>query len=143
MQEIANTEAYTLTVDIVKNRIYWIVTDYGLAGYPTLAQDWEKARGLISRGFTVLTDTSRMRQISEDWEAIEIGLFSLLVQDGLAGVAEILSEIAAEKRHIRGINRIPGTCYYAKKEIFTNRRIAEAWLDRIASTRSARRGTKR
>ncbi len=133
MQEIARTESYTLSVDSTKNRIYCTVTGNDLAGNATFVQDWEQAKCLVSPGFTVLTDVSRIRRMSKDWVATSVKLQQMLIHAGLAGTAELLSEQVAEDLQIQHINRISGHYCYTKEEMFTNKRIAEAWLDRISA----------
>ena len=51
----------------------------------------------------------------------------------LVGIAEILSESVVETLQIHQINRISGRGCYIKEEIFTDRKTAEAWLDRISA----------
>lgn len=132
MQEIAHTELYTLSVDTTKNRIYCIVAGNDPLENSSFIRDWERAKCLVSPGFTVLTDVSRIRDITKDWVATSVKLQKRLIEAGLAGTAELLSERVAECLHIDHINRISRGCCYTKEEIFTNRRIAEAWLDRIS-----------
>ena len=134
MHEIANTEAYTLSVDPTKNRIYFTVTDNGPLMSPRFVQDWEKARHLVSPGFTILMDASLLQQITREWIEASVKIHRMLVEGGLAGTAEILCNRVAEKLHINRIDRISRNCY-AKEEIFTSRRAAEIWLDRISGAR--------
>ncbi len=136
MQDIARTDSHTLVVDTTKNRIYCTVTGNTLLENSTFFQDWEDARRLVSRGFTVLTDVSRIQRMSEDWVEASVQLQRMLITEGLAGTAELLSEDMAEKLQIHHISRILGKGCYAKEERFTNRKIAEAWLDRISNKMS-------
>ncbi len=133
MQEIAQTESYTLSVDYAKNRIYCTVTGNDLVENAVFVQHWERAKRLVCPGFTVLTDVSRIRRMSKDWVATSVKLQQMLIHAGLAGTAELHSEQVAENLQIHHSNRISGHYCYAKEEIFTNRRIAEAWLDRISA----------
>ena len=132
MQEIAKTDSHTLAVDTTKNRIYWTVIRNNLSENSTFFRDWEKAKHLVSPGFTVLTDASQIRCISRDWVETSVKVRKILIKEGLAGIAEILSESVVEKLRIKQINRISGSCCYTKEEIITDRKIAEAWLDRIS-----------
>ena len=132
MQEIAKTHSHTLVVDTVNNRIYCTVLRSNLLRNSTFFQDWENAKRLVSTGFTVLTDISQMDHISKGWVKTSTRLQRKLLQEGLAGIAEILSEQVAEELKIHQINRIPGRYYYMKEELFTNRKAAEMWLDRIS-----------
>jgi hypothetical protein len=140
MQQIASTNCYTLTVDTIKNRIYWTITGNGLVRNTALIQDWQAAKRLVSQGFTVLTDLSQIQSLPEDWVEISINLQNLLVQEGLAGIAKLLSKSVVEKLHIDHISRFTrllGNIRYTKEEIFTDRTIAEAWLDKIATRRTS------
>ena len=130
MQEIAKTLTYTLIVDPAKNRIYCTVTGNGFFWGSTFAQDWERAAQLVTKGFTVVTDVSRIPQISREWVELSGKIQRMLVNAGLAGTAEILSERVAKQLGIHQINKITGNACYAKEEIFTDRKIAEIWLDR-------------
>jgi len=132
MQKIANTDTHILAVDTSKNRIYFTVSGKSLLESPTFVQDWEQAQCLVSPGFTVLTDVSRIQQLTKDWVVTSVRLYKMLVLAGLAAVAEILSEHVATRRHINQVNRISKNCY-TKEEIFTDRKIAEAWLNRIST----------
>ena len=135
MQEIANTASHTLTVDITKNRIYFIVTADNLLRNSSLFQDWEKAKRLVYPGFTVLTDVSRIQNMTGEWVETSVTLQKMLIKAGLAGTAEVLSERVAKELQINHINRIPGNFCYTKEEVFTDRKVAEAWLDKISQQR--------
>lgn len=132
MQEIAKTESHTLSVDLAKNRIYFTVTGKSLLESPTFVEDWESAKRLVSPGFTVLMDVSQIRHMSKEWIETSVRVQKMLIHAGLAGAAEILSEHVAEKLQIHQINRLPGSCCYAKEEVFMDRKAAEAWLDWIS-----------
>ncbi|MCP4403476.1 MAG: hypothetical protein GY801_39990 [bacterium] len=130
MQEIAYTDFYTLAVDTNKNRIYCTVIGNSLAENAAFIRDWERAKSLMNPGFTVLTDISRIQHVTKEWVTIPVKLYTMLIYAGLAGTAEVLSERVATELHMNQRNRISRACY-TKEEIFTNRRMAEVWLDRI------------
>ena len=97
MKEIAKTDSHIISVDMAKNRIYLTVTGKSLLESPTFVEDWEKARHLVSPGFTVFTDASQILHMSEDWLKTVGRLHKMLTQGGRARVAEILAENVAGK----------------------------------------------
>ena len=133
MQEIARTDAYKLHVDSDKNRIYFTVIRIDLSRYPAFREDWELAARQVKPGFTVLIDISRLSLISSEWIETSVNVHRKLVKAGLAGSAEILSLKAAKALGLDRITRIPRQVCYAREEVFTNTRMAEAWLDGLTS----------
>ena len=97
MQEIARTDSHTLAVDTVKNRIYCTVTQNNLLEDSSFFQHWKKAKHLVSPGFTVLTDVSQIL-ISRNWIKISVKIQKMLIKEGLAGIAEILSESMVKRQ---------------------------------------------
>lgn len=138
MQELITADTYLLLVDTIKNRIYFSIIKDDISWDATFVQDWENAVHLVSKGFTVLADISLLQHMTRNWVAASMKLQQMLVEAGLAGTAEVLSEDVVTKLQISRFIRL-SKLRYTKEELFTNRRMAEAWLDRIQPKITERR----
>jgi len=129
LEMIVERDSHTLFFDPAKNRLYLTITGKYLPGSSTFVQDWKKARYLVSPGFTVLTDVSQIQPLPLDWIVISTTVQELLIEVGLTGTAEILSESMVAEKQVNTISWGSGI----KKRVFTKRKAAEVWLDSISA----------
>lgn len=126
MQEIAKNQYYTIQIDPAKNRIY--LTIYGTWGKPEnvpgYISDIEKAIRGLKPGFTIVTDASELGPVTQELGKIHVAAQEKLNNSGLDKTAEIVKS---------GLTRMNIDSFARKskmkKQVFDNRKEAEAWLD--------------
>jgi hypothetical protein len=125
---VADTDYYVIAVDPAKNRIYLTLTGFwkNLTVVPHFLDDLQKALKDVSRGFTVLTDATKMKTPPPEVGALHEKGQKLLLEHGLKKTAEIVPpEKALEKMSLEKWSKKSGML----KAIFHEAIMAEAWLD--------------
>ena len=128
MQEIAKTDLYILSVDTEKNRLYQIIQGNWTAPAENYRyiEELKQTLNLLSPGFTCLNDGSQGGLMSQKWTKIAAKARLMLVEAGIAKIAEILAESELLKLQIGRVSRQAGII----TKIFADRHEAETWLDR-------------
>jgi hypothetical protein len=127
MQEIANTEFYTLSVDDAKRRVYNTVTG-SWGDLPEMSQfmeDWENVIRQISDGYTMLTDASDFHLFSTRWAVTTLEIRKKLVRAGIKKIAQILPRSTLLKLQFGSLSMNTGV----ETKMFSDWDEAEIWLD--------------
>ncbi len=128
MKTIAQNDNYVIAVDPSKNRAYLTLIGYwkGRAEVPKYIDDWRKAIKELSRGFTVLSDVTRMKAPPQDVVQLHTEAQKVLMAGGLSKVAELVGSDVIAKMAIDRFSRESGMY----KGTFDNWREADDWLDK-------------
>ena len=128
MKTIAQNDYYVIAVDPMKNRAYLTLIGYwkSRAEVPKYLEDWKKAIRELSRGFTVLTDVTRMKAPPPDVVQLHTEAQKVLISGGLNKVAEIVGSDIIAKMAVDRFSKDSGM----HKGTFDNWREAEDWLDK-------------
>ena len=131
MKTIAQNDYYIIAVDPMKNRAYLTLIGYwkSRAEVPKYLEDWKKAIRELSRGFTVLTDVTRMKAPPPDVVQLHTEAQKVLMSGGLKKVAEIVGSDIFAKMAVDRFSRESGMY----KGTFDNFREAEDWHDKKES----------
>ena len=127
MKTIAQNDYYVITVDPAKNRAYLTLIGYwkSRADVPRYIDDWKKAIRELSKGFTVLSDVTRMKAPPQDVVQVHTEAQKVLISSGLSKVAELVGSDVITKMAIDRFSRESGMY----KGTFDNWREADDWLD--------------
>ena len=128
MKTIAQNDNYVIAVDPSKNRAYLTLIGYwkSRAEVPKYIDDWKKAIKELSRGFTVLSDVTRMKAPPQDVVQLHTEAQKVLMAGGLSKVAELVGSDVIAKMAIDRFSRESGMY----KGTFDNWREADDWLDK-------------
>ncbi len=128
MKTIAQNDNYVIAVDPSKNRAYLTLIGYwkSRAEVPKYIDDWKKAIKELSRGFTVLSDVTRMKAPPQDVVQLHTEAQKVLMAGGLSKVAELVGGDVIAKMAIDRFSRESGMY----KGTFDNWREADDWLDK-------------
>lgn len=128
MKTIAQNDHYVIAVDPSKNRAYLTLIGYwkSRAEVPRYIDDWKKAIRELSRGFTVLSDVTRMKAPPQDVVQLHTEAQKVLMGGGLSKVAELVGSDVIAKMAIDRFSRESGMY----KGTFDNWREADDWLDK-------------
>ncbi len=129
MKIVAENEHYILAVDPVRNRVYLTLIGFwkSRAVAPRYLEDLRRATRDVTRGYTILTDLTKMKAPPADVTAMHTEAQQLLVAAGLSKTAEILGEDIIARMSVDRISRVSGMY----KGTFDNWREAESWLDKV------------
>jgi hypothetical protein len=128
MKTIAQNDSYVIAVDPSKNRAYLTLIGYwkSRAEVPKYIDDWKKAIKELSKGFTVLSDVTRMKAPPQDVVQLHTEAQKVLMAGGLSKVAELVGSDVIAKMAIDRFSRESGMY----KGTFDNWREADDWLDK-------------
>ena len=127
MQQIVHTEFYSLFVDTTKNRLYasmrgvWEDT----SSSTEFIRNVQKAIRWLSKGFTVLTDLTRIQWMSSEWVEVLVNTQRMFIEAGFSKEAEIHPPSMALRMQIDTVSRNSGI----QRQVFASRNKAENWLD--------------
>jgi hypothetical protein len=126
---IAQNDYYVIAVDPAKNRAYLTLIGFwkSRADVPKYLEDWKKALRELSRGFTVLSDVTRMKAPAADVVQLHTEAQKVLISGGLNKVAELVGRDAITKMAIDRFSKESGMY----KGTFDNWREADDWLDKV------------
>ncbi|OQX23554.1 MAG: hypothetical protein BWK80_25390 [Desulfobacteraceae bacterium IS3] len=126
MEVIAQNSFYTIKVDKKKNRVYNIFSGYWQkeSDVPNYLNDGHKAMKHVSKGFTCLTDTVKMKIPSEAISKLHVKMQKIYMDAGLRKTAEILPS-ALVKLAVKRLSDQSGMLAKA----FDSWEEAEKWLD--------------
>ena len=124
---IAKTDHYSIEIDAGKNRAY-----LSFAGFckstdemPTFLDDVAKAAQQLKKGFTLLTNATKLKTPSPEVSALHEKSQKIWIENGLLKTAEILPETATTQIALNRYAKTTGM----KKKAFSQEKEAEAWLD--------------
>ena len=128
MKTIAQNDFYVIAVDPAKNRAYLTLIGYwkSRSDVPKYIDDWRKATRELSKGFTVLSDATRMKAPPQDVVQVHTEAQKVLMANGLSKVAELVGSDVIAKMAIDRFSRESGMY----KGTFDNWREADDWLDK-------------
>lgn len=128
MKTIAQNDYYVIAVDQSKNRAYLIIIGYwkSRGDVPKYLDDWKKALRDFSKGFTVLSDVTKMKAPPADVVQVHTEAQKLLMSGGLNKVAELVGRDVITKMAIDRFSKESGMY----KGTFDNWREADEWLDK-------------
>ncbi len=131
MKAIAQNDNYVIAVDPAKNRAYLTLIGYwkSRTEVPGYIDDWRKAIRELSRGFTVLSDVSRMKAPPQDVVPLHTEAQKVLMGSGLSRVAELVGSDVITRMAVDRFSRESGMY----KGTFDNWREADDWLDKKES----------
>ncbi|WP_338791906.1 hypothetical protein V9L05_18555 [Bernardetia sp. Wsw4-3y2] len=91
-KQIVNTDAYSLEIDIAKNRVYFCIRGHWdkntlLTNY---LLDWKEAISYLQPNFTIISDTLTMLPHAVSVEKLHEETQKYLIDNGLFKVAEIM-----------------------------------------------------
>ncbi len=126
MEIIAQNSFYTIKVDKKKNRVYNIFSGYWqkASDVPDYLNDGHKAMKHVSKGFTCLTDTVKMKIPSQEIAKLHLKMQKIYMDAGLKKTAEILPS-ALVKLAVKRLSDESGMTAKA----FDTWAEAEKWLD--------------
>lgn len=127
MQELANTEHYTLAVDARKNRIYVVIRGFWQEqpDFPEYQQLWNQLLSMVRPGFTVLADMSELKVRTQEWVQRHELIQQQIHAAGIVKAAEIIPEDVIVKMQFDHIGKQAGI----PRRVFSDRTEAETWLD--------------
>ncbi len=122
MKTIAQNDNYVIAVDPSKNRTYLTLIGYwkSRAEVPKYIDDWKKAIKELSKGFTILSDVTRMKAPPQDVVQLHTEAQKVLMAGGLSKMAELVGEqchhqnvdrsLLSRVRHVQGdIRQLEGS----------------------------------
>jgi hypothetical protein len=123
---IGNNKYYIIEVSKDKNRAYLKILGFWKNAdvVPDYLADWSKAVGMLTKGFTLLTDASEMKTHPQDVRKLHEQAQAMLLKAGVAKVAEIVKDDVAEMQ----LDSVARTTNFPKKS-FRTAADAEIWLD--------------
>ena len=127
MTPILNSDGYALAVDAIKNRIYCTLNGHRLPEINCFVTDWERAAVSVSKGFTILVDSSQFRRLPLLWLEMSARTQKALQCAGLIAAAEIVHEEAFLEMSRFNLATVAGL---EMQRMFRNKDEAENWLDR-------------
>ncbi len=130
MTTIAKNSYYAVSTNTAKNRLYLTISGYWKkrADVPNYVADLKKATNELSRGYTILTDITRMQTPAKEIVSLHTEVQKVVISSGLAKTAELVSRDAIAKMTVNRISKDSGM----QKGTFDNKTEAEAWLDGIS-----------
>jgi len=125
---IADNEAYTIDVAVEKNRAYLTIKGYwrNPEAVPDYLNDWSRALGQLTQGFTLLTDAREMKTHPQDVKEVHRQAQVLVKEKGVARVAELVVNSITEVQ----LNAVAKTTEFPKMS-FRDTADAEKWLDEV------------
>jgi len=116
-----------LSVDTTKNRLYASMNGvWGDTSSNTeFIRNVQEAIRCLSKGFTVLTDLTRVRWMSSEWTEILVTTQKMFIEASLSKEAEIHPPSMALRMQIDSVSRNSGI----PRQVFASIDKAEAWLD--------------
>lgn len=128
MKTVAQNDCYVISVDLAKNRAYLTLLGYwkSRADVPRYIDDWKDAVNELSRGFTVLSDTRRMKTPPQDVVQLHAQAQKALIAAGLSKTAELVGSDAIARLAVDRFSRESGMY----KGTFDSWEEANAWLDK-------------
>jgi len=127
MKTIAKNEYYAILVDTTKNRLYLTLIGFwkSRSVVPNYIEDLKKATKELSRGYAILTDTTRMKAPPPEVVSLHTEAQKVVVAAGLKKTAEVVGQDVFAKMAVDHFSRESGMY----KRTFDNKPEAEAWLD--------------
>lgn len=128
MKAVAQNDFYVIAVDPAENRAYLTLIGYwkSRSDVPKYIDDWRQATRELSRGFAILSDTTRMKAPPQDVAQVHTEAQKVLMANGLSEVAELVGSDVIAKMAIDRFSRESGM----HKGTFDNWREADDWLDK-------------
>ena len=128
MKTVAENEYYLLAVDQFRNRIYFTIIGYWRSRtvVPKYLEDMKRATREVSKGFTILTDLTKMKAPPTEVSSLHTEAQKILVAAGLSRTAEVIGRDAITKLSVDRISRESGML----KGTFSDWKEAEDWLDK-------------
>ena len=126
-QLIVETDLYVLENDSSKNRAYLTFTGFcsKASDMPNYLDDVKKTAQGMKKGFTLLTDVTKIKTPPEEVEELHVQSQQIWIESGLSKTAEILPASSVAKLALDRWSKTTGMV----KEWFDNKDAAEAWLD--------------
>lgn len=126
MITIAENEQYSLKVDITKNRAFLKINGFwrNKEDIPGYLQDWDEAIKKLTKGFTLLTDATKMTIHPGDVRDVHSKAQEKIISAGVKKVAELHDENVAEMQ----LNSVSSESGMPKKN-FNDKEEALKWLD--------------
>ncbi len=127
MTTIAKNSFYAILTDASKNRLYLTLSGYwkDRSDVPNYVNDLKRATSGLSRGYTILTDTTRMKTPTKEVVGIHTEAQKVVMSAGLSKTAELVSQDAIAKMATDRFSKESGM----QKGSFGNKAEAETWLD--------------
>jgi hypothetical protein len=129
MKTIAQNDYYVIAVDATKNRLYLTLIGYwkSRAEVPKYIEDLKKATRELSKGYTILTDVTKMKAPPQDVVSLHMEAQKVVLAAGLSKTAELVGRDAIAKLAVDRFSRESGMY----KGTFDNWREADDWLDKV------------
>lgn len=126
-ETIAQNDYYIITVDRSKNRAYFTLMGYWKSrqDVPEYLDDWRKAGQKLSRGFTVLSDLTRMKVPPPDVAQLHTEAQRIVVSAGSTKTAELVGHDVITRMAIDRFSQDSGM----RKRAFESWGEANDWLD--------------
>jgi hypothetical protein len=104
LKRIAERDLYTLSVDSLKNRIYFVPVGFweNPTVVPAYLYDWKETLDSIEDGFTILADLRRLKRASPEVAALHAKSLSMSTQRGVVKTAMVITEATAKTASGRG-----------------------------------------
>ena len=131
MKTIAQNDCYVIAVDPSKNRLYLTLIGYwkSRADVPKYIEDLKKATRELSKGYTILTDVTKMKAPPQDVVTLHTEAQKVVLAAGLSKTSELVGSDVFAKMAVDRFSRESGMY----KGTFDNWREAEDWLDKKES----------
>lgn len=135
LKHITNTDAYSLEVDIQKNRVYFCIRGHWNKDtqLDSFLADWKEAISYLQPNFTIISDVRTMLPHALAVEKIHEETQKYLIQNGLFKVAEVVAvnDIAnLQSGRIAERSKLPMNKFHSFEE-------AENYLDKLVEERKA------
>ncbi len=127
---VAKTKYYNIEVDSDKNRVYMTLIGYwpNNEEVSSFLEDMKAVTEMVTSGFSVLTDISKMQTPSPEIGEMHMKAQKLFLDAGLERTVEVIPpDKPIEKMAIDRYSR----AREKKKRVFGDRWSAEAWLDEV------------
>lgn len=125
MITIAENKQYTLQVNKAKNRAFLTINGFWRAvEISNYLNDWDKALASLTKGFTLLTDATKMKIHPADVRTIHEAAQKKIINAGAKKVAELQNEKISEMQ-LDGVSKATSL----PKKNFIDREEALKWLD--------------
>jgi hypothetical protein len=128
MKTIAQNDYYVIAADPSKNRMYLTLIGYwrSRAEVPKYIEDLKKATRELSRGYTILTDVTKMKAPPQDVVTLHTEAQKVVLAAGLSKTAELVGSDIFTKMSVDRFSKESGM----HKGTFDNWREADEWLDK-------------
>jgi hypothetical protein len=125
---IAQNEYYVIAVDPGKNRMYLTLIGYwkSRAEVPKYLDDLKKGTRELSKGYTILTDVTKMKAPPQDVVSLHTEAQKVVLAAGLSKTAELVGSNIITKMSVDRFSKESGMY----KGTFDSWRDADEWLDK-------------